>query len=90
MAGITSTLACVSNAISEGAGTFHNPGELWEVMKRSLRQLSVDADAEAVAGLATLLAHDFPSFAERVITLEMSLFQYVSHRFYSGFAMRTS
>lgn len=64
MAGISS-LVCMNNTICE-AGVFHNPGELWEVMKRNLRQLSVDADAEAVSVLAIVLAHDFPSFAQRV------------------------
>ena len=66
MAGISTRQVCVNDTIHDLAGTFQSPGELWEVMKRSLRQLSMDADAEAVAGLAIVLARDFPSFAEQV------------------------
>jgi hypothetical protein len=54
MAGTSTHRVCVNDTISERAGTFQNPGELWEVMKQSLRQLSVDADAEVVAELAIL------------------------------------
>lgn len=70
----------MNDTISELAGTFQNPGELWEVMKQSLRQLSVDADAEVVAELAIVLAHDFPSFAERVSGSCHELFRWRSRK----------